>query len=174
VSKLPIDHPYTKLVEYDRWLLRRFSERFNETKDGGSGIEPWQIDEFVMKQPRSVVALVIKPDGQVLAVSRRDHPDDLGLPGGKIDPGETPEQALVRELREETDLEAKDFTFCYERVDRSDGRVAWCYQVTVWDGLAVQREAGIRVAWVDPKRLLEERCTFREYNRGLLESLRLL
>ena len=123
MNELPVNHPYTKLIEYDRWLLERFSEHFNKTKDG-SGIEPRQIEEFVMKQPRSVVALVMRPDGQVLSVSRRDRPDDLGLPGGKIDPGETPERVLVRELLEETNLEAKDFSFCYERVDRSDGRVA--------------------------------------------------
>ena len=43
-----------------------------------------------------------------------------------------------------------------------------------WEGLLRQREAGIRVAWVTPKRLLDERCTFREYNRGLLEALELL
>jgi len=167
-------HPYAKQIEYDRWLLSRFAEYFDRTKDGGSGVEQWQVDEFVLKQPRSVVALVTRPDGQILAVSRRDRPDDLGLPGGKIDPAETPEQALVRELKEETNLDAKDFSFCYERVDRSDGRVAWCYRVTAWEGVPRQREAGIRVAWIAPKRLLDERCTFREYNRGLLDSLKLV
>lgn len=173
MSKLPSNHPYAKLIEYDRWLLRRFSEYYDKTKLS-EDIEEWQIEDFIMRQPRSVVALVMRPDGQLLAVSRRDRPDDLGLPGGKIDPGETPEQALVRELREETNLEAKDFTFCYERVDRSDGRVAWCYRVAAWDGSPLQREAGIRVAWVTPERLLDERCTFREYNRGLIESLKLV
>jgi 8-oxo-dGTP diphosphatase len=68
------------------------------------------------KQPRSsprerlvVVAAVIESDGRVLACQRRKN-DAFGLkwefPGGKVQPGESPAEALARELQEELGVEA--------------------------------------------------------------------
>lgn len=58
-----------------------------------------------------VVAGVISDAlGRILLARRTEGRDLAGLwefPGGKVDPGETPEQALVRELREELDIEAR-------------------------------------------------------------------
>ncbi|SOC36941.1 ADP-ribose pyrophosphatase YjhB (NUDIX family) [Rhizobium subbaraonis] len=49
---------------------------------------------------RIAAALLVRPDGQTLLVRKRGgHP--LMQPGGKIDPGETPHGALLRELQEE-------------------------------------------------------------------------
>lgn len=45
---------------------------------------------------------VVNRQGQVLLV--RDHLGYWNLPGGKIEPGEQPEAAAVREMREETGL----------------------------------------------------------------------
>ncbi|MEC7761936.1 MAG: NUDIX hydrolase [Pseudomonadota bacterium] len=52
---------------------------------------------------------VVLRDGHVLLVRRRNPPDAglWGYPGGKVDPGETPEQAAVRELAEETGVVAR-------------------------------------------------------------------
>ncbi len=56
-----------------------------------------------------VVAGVIARDGRVL-LSRRDRSTHLAghweLPGGKMEPGESPEGALRRELKEELDVTA--------------------------------------------------------------------
>jgi 8-oxo-dGTP diphosphatase len=51
----------------------------------------------------SAVAL-IDPDGRILLAQRPEGKSMAGLwefPGGKIEPGETPEHALIRELEEE-------------------------------------------------------------------------
>ena len=51
-----------------------------------------------------VVAAVIVHDGRVLACRRAPHKAAAGLwefPGGKVEPGESPQDALVREIREE-------------------------------------------------------------------------
>lgn len=54
--------------------------------------------------PLSVCVVVQDGAGHVLAVPRGDDPEDLGLPGGKVEAGETFEQAIARELLEETGL----------------------------------------------------------------------
>lgn len=171
--ELPSDHPYSKLIRRDRWLLDQFSKFYNGQRDGGSGVEDFIIDEFMTKLPRSVVALILREDGWILAVSRRGRPNDLGLPGGKIDPGEIPSEAVMREVAEETGVLLRDPEFCYERVDNSDGAVAWCYRGE-WSGTPRQMEDGIAVVWVKPERLLDASCTFREYNRGVLSALGLV
>ncbi len=59
---------------------------------------------------RFVVAALIVRDGQVLIGQRRvdqPMPSLWEFPGGKIEPGETPEQALVRELTEEIGIYAE-------------------------------------------------------------------
>ncbi|WP_305785105.1 (deoxy)nucleoside triphosphate pyrophosphohydrolase [Symbioplanes lichenis] len=54
--------------------------------------------------PRVIVAAVIVTDGRVLACERSAPPEVAGrweFPGGKVEPGETDEQALARECLEE-------------------------------------------------------------------------
>ena len=61
------------------------------------------------RPPLLVSAGVIHRDGQVLIGQRRKsdrHPLKWEFPGGKVEYGETPQQALVRELREELTIEA--------------------------------------------------------------------
>jgi 8-oxo-dGTP diphosphatase len=51
-----------------------------------------------------VVAAILERDGNVLIGRRQpeqSHPLKWEFPGGKVEPGETPEQALTRELEEE-------------------------------------------------------------------------
>ena len=54
-----------------------------------------------------VVAAVIKHNNKIFATQRGygEFKDGWEFPGGKMEQGETPEQALVREIREELDTE---------------------------------------------------------------------
>ena len=54
-----------------------------------------------------VVASIIHQDGKILA-TQRGYGEYKGLwefPGGKMEPGETEEQAIIREIREELNVE---------------------------------------------------------------------
>ena len=55
----------------------------------------------------SVVAAVIREGGRVLATQRGygAYKDWWEFPGGKVESGETPEEALAREIREELETE---------------------------------------------------------------------
>ena len=54
-----------------------------------------------------VVAAVIQADHKIFATQRGygEFKGGWEFPGGKIEPGETPQQALVREIKEELDTE---------------------------------------------------------------------
>lgn len=61
------------------------------------------------KIPVSVLVVIYTPDLQVLLLERADHPGYWQSVTGSCDPGETPYQTAVREVREETGLEAEAF-----------------------------------------------------------------
>ena len=54
-----------------------------------------------------VVAAIIRDGNKVFATQRGygDYKDGWEFPGGKVEPGETPQQALMREIKEELDTE---------------------------------------------------------------------
>lgn len=69
-----------------------------------------------------VVAAVIERGGRVLICRRRAtdaHPLKWEFPGGKVQPGETPQAALRRELEEELGLKV--------RISEELARYSYCY-----------------------------------------------
>ena len=106
----------------------------------------------------SAVALV-DADGRILLAQRPAGKPLAGLwefPGGKLNPGETPEMALIRELSEELGIDVAasclaPFTFAsYTYPDFH--LLMPLYICRKWSGIPIARE-GQRLAWVRPDRL---------------------
>ena len=103
----------------------------------------------------AAVAL-IDPEGRVLLAQRPPGKSLAGLwefPGGKVDPGETPEAALIRELHEELGIETWDsclapLTFPSHAYDDFHLLMP-LYACRRWQGVPQPRE-GQTLAWVRP------------------------
>lgn len=102
-----------------------------------------------------VAAALIDADGRVLVQQRSAGQFD-GLwefPGGKLEPGETPEAALVRELNEELgiDVDAACLAPATFASDRLGGRhlLLLLFVLRKWRGIPRSLQAG-GVRWVRP------------------------
>ena len=103
-----------------------------------------------------VAAAVILRDGRVFATQRGygAYKDYWEFPGGKIEPGETAEEALAREIREELDTEiAVDAPFDRVEYDYPEFHLSMqCFLCRVIRGSLVLKEHEA-AAWLDRDRL---------------------
>jgi 8-oxo-dGTP diphosphatase len=114
-------------------------------------------------RPVVLVAAValIDADGRVLLAERPAGKHLAGLwefPGGKVQPGETPEAALIRELAEELGIDVvasclAPFTFASYAYPEFHLLMP-LYVCRQWTGIVTARE-GQRLKWVRPARLAD-------------------
>jgi 8-oxo-dGTP pyrophosphatase MutT (NUDIX family) len=115
---------------------------------------------------QAACCLIMSDDGKVLAVSRKDDPNAFGMPGGKVDFPESPEQAAARELQEETGLTATKLTHVFTRKD-ADGFTTHTFACEV-EGEIDTPESGV-IRWVTPEVLFNG--PFGAYNKRLWKHL---
>jgi 8-oxo-dGTP diphosphatase len=102
---------------------------------------------------------LIDPDGRVLIAQRPAGKSMAGLwefPGGKVEPGERPEQSLIRELREELGIVVKEeclapLTFASHSYP-DFYLLMPLYVCRRWEGFVEAREAQ-QLKWVRPQEL---------------------
>ena len=102
-----------------------------------------------------VVGVAVVRDGLVLAAYRPGPDGGWEFPGGKVEPGETDEQAAVRELREELDLEIKVGESLGPGVDISETYRLHVYRAVIVAGDPVLREHS-ELRWFAPEDLDEK------------------
>jgi len=104
---------------------------------------------------------LIDADGRVLIAQRPSGKSMAGLwefPGGKVDPGERPEDALIRELKEELGIVVQEaclapLTFASHSYENFHLLMP-LYVCRRWEGMITARE-GQKLVWVRPNRLKE-------------------
>lgn len=120
-----------------------------------------------------VAAGILKKGKQILVGQRPENNSLAGqweFPGGKIELGESPEEALARELREELGIEAEigelklAVTHSYEDV----GIIILFYEVSYWKGEPKPRHHH-QIEWIYPEELKTR--TIPEANRRILDKL---
>jgi 8-oxo-dGTP diphosphatase len=104
-----------------------------------------------------IACALIDPDGRVLLAQRPAGKNLAGLwefPGGKMEPGERPEETLIRELREELGIEVKEpclAPFSFASHSYADFHLLMpLYVCRRWEGTlrALEHEA---IKWLKPK-----------------------
>jgi 8-oxo-dGTP diphosphatase len=106
-------------------------------------------------------AALFDPSGRVLITQRPQHKQLGGLwefPGGKVEPGEAPETALARELKEELDLTVEPDAldpFAFASHAYPDFHLLMpLYLATRWQGALKPDASAVQdIAWVRPSEL---------------------
>jgi len=118
------------------------------------------------------VGAIIKDPGGRLLLIKRGHAPQAGrwsLPGGRVEPGESDQQAVIREIREETGLEVEcdQLVGSVKRLLPPDAVLEISdYAATVTGGTLVAGDDAAEVRWVSPAEM--ERLPLTS---GLAETL---
>lgn len=102
-----------------------------------------------------VAAALVSADGRVCLQQRPDGKNHAGLwefPGGKVEPGESPDAALCRELMEELGLALEPAELAPCGFAANEGIVILLYACRQWAGAPAALEGGA-LGWFAPEHL---------------------
>jgi 8-oxo-dGTP diphosphatase len=152
-----------KLVFQHRPGAKRAVLHFSVTRDAPETAIAHDIEQAPAGKPMLLVVAcaLIDKDGKILLARRPEGKKMAGLwefPGGKVNQGELPEAALVRELKEELGIEVAEqnlapFVFASHAYETFHLLMP-VFLCRRWAGKLAARE-GQALAWVAPDRLVE-------------------
>ncbi|MFK4820685.1 NUDIX hydrolase [Ochrobactrum quorumnocens] len=115
------------------------------------------------KKVVTVGAFVVNDEGKVLMGLRspwkKAWPEHWDTPGGHVEPGETLEEALIREMGEEIGIRPTQFRWIgavdEKRPDLYGDSICQIYQVTAWDGGEPRNvcDEHSQIKWFSPEEL---------------------
>lgn len=112
---------------------------------------------------KSVGAIIRNKKGEILMIERKKFPLGWACPAGHVDKGESPEEALRREVKEETGLKIEDFKLLvHEFVEWNEcskgvrGHDWYVYEAVDFEGEIKKADAEAKnIKWVDSSKLRE-------------------
>lgn len=123
-------------------------------------------------KPLEVVCGALVKDGKVLIARRKSDVSDgwYEFPGGKIEPGETPEEALRREWQEECGIELDHVELLAEGRDHQNGRPLHLYCFYVESHETPTMHVHDDFVWTEPEHIYDWK--FFESDRPLVDALK--
>lgn len=118
--------------------------------------------------PRAVCWLFQHPETKLYLMVGRRSGNGWGLPGGKVEPGESPEEALRREVREETGFVVEDARLIFQGPSAGDVT----FQVDVFAARPVTQHSPLEdlpVGWLSRDEMQDS--PFREFHDRLFAAL---
>lgn len=113
----------------------------------------------------------VGPSGyRILSISRGDDLKDWGLVGGKVEPGESMEKCLMREVQEEAGVIVSLMVPVYTGMART--RITTTFlalEATLPEKMYVTREG--TVAWKQLLEVMADDCTYRDYNLRMFKHM---
>ena len=136
--------------------------------------------EYFMNPSAANVAIIANERGEILVERRKREPakGTLDLPGGFTEIGETSEEGVVREVREETGLEVAEATYLfslpnvyrYSGIDIHTLDMFYLCRVADTSALAAADDAA-EVMWLRPDDIHTEQFGLRSVRWGLIRFL---
>lgn len=152
------------------------------------------VDAHMLEHAEPWAAVVLahdKGNNRFVSTSRRGNPNDIGLIGGKIDPGESVRACAIRESYEEAGIDIAPHALgnpVWKSIDPTNGLVIWYYYVTEFECSAgidtatgriiraeapISNEPGVCARWATAEELVQPTNTFGTTVEHLLRHLEL-
>lgn len=120
--------------------------------------------EYYFNSAGAVLAVIFNDKGELLVSKRAKAPykDTFDFPGGFIDPTESAEESLVRELKEELNIEVENFELCFTVPNQYPFSGVIIFTVDMVFKVRIKDFSNMKAMddvaeyfWVDPKKLHE-------------------
>lgn len=120
------------------------------------------------------VGIITDTRNRILITRRANHVSHAGFwefPGGKIEPSETPEQALIREMKEEVNLSVMQYQFLGEVTHSYADRAVHLsvFHVNEFQGTPICGDAQTDLKWVFQSELAN--YSFPAANQGIMNFI---
>ena len=144
-------------------IITQFTDEaeFNKVVQSGAtglSIEGWLGHKMAMSMEQNYAdVILINEEGKALLLKRSEadtfEPGKLGFPGGKIEIGEDPKTAALRELIEETGIELQDLEDLGE-IENPDGTKS-CYFGALYSGNPILSNEHVAFEWLTAEEIGE-------------------
>lgn len=126
---------------------------------------------FEMPPRMSACAIIIK-NKKFLAIDL-SYAEGYSLPGGGVNIGETLEDAITREVKEETNLDVKKLTYLFSNYDLMGkfGKLSACFLVEIKDFSIMKESEEGKPVWLTYNNFIAN-CAYKDVSKHLKKYIK--